>query len=131
MAGGEQHGERFRAVNPQGVLPALALDDGPGAVLFQSLAIIEYLDETHPAPPLLPAGRARVRGLAQTHAADVAFAAAHPLKQPGAPPALNHVRGCQVPSVRATAICPMNAGACSGSSQRTTITASCFGSIHT
>ena len=53
MAGGEHHGERFKAINPQGVLPAL--DDGQGHVLFQSLAIIDYLDETHPSPPLLPA----------------------------------------------------------------------------
>ena len=78
MAAGEHHGARFKAINPQGVLPAL--DDGHGAVLFQSLAIIEYLDETHPTPPLLPAdaaGRARVRGLAQIHAADV-----HPLLVP-------------------------------------------------
>ena len=42
MAGGEHHGERFKAINPQGVLPAL--DDGHGHVLFQSLAIIDYLD---------------------------------------------------------------------------------------
>lgn len=78
MASGAHHGARFKAINPQGVLPAL--DDGHGAALFQSLAIIEYLDETHPTPPLLPAdaaGRARVRGLAQIHAADV-----HPLLVP-------------------------------------------------
>ena len=78
LATGEQHSARFKAINPQAVLPAL--DDGHGEVLFQSLAIIEYLDETHPAPPLLPAdaaGRARVRGLAQIHAADV-----HPLLVP-------------------------------------------------
>ncbi len=46
-----------------------ALVDGDGPALFESLAIIEYLDETHPNPPLLPKdpkGRARVRGLAQT-----------------------------------------------------------------
>ncbi len=78
LATGEQHSAAFKAINPQAVLPAL--DDGQGAMLFQSLAIIEYLDETHPAPPLLPAdaaGRARVRGLAQIHAADV-----HPLLVP-------------------------------------------------
>ncbi|KNZ31868.1 MAG: hypothetical protein AD742_15450 [Methylibium sp. NZG] len=78
MAGGEHLGERFKAINPQGVLPAL--DDGHGAVLFQSLAIVEYLEQTHPTPPLLPAdaaGRARVRGLALIHAADV-----HPLLVP-------------------------------------------------
>jgi len=56
----------YRAVNPQMVLPALV--DGDGPALFQSIAILEYLDEVYPQPPLLPAdprGRARVRGLAQ------------------------------------------------------------------
>src|ERR1700682_3752206 len=59
------HADAFRRVNPQMALPALVEDDG--TTLFQSLAIIEYLEETHPTPPLLPAdprGRARVRGLA-------------------------------------------------------------------
>src|SRR4029079_12655113 len=59
------HTDEFRNVNPQMALPALVEDDG--TTLFQSLAIIEYLEETHPAPPLLPKdarGRARVRGLA-------------------------------------------------------------------
>ncbi len=51
--GGEQHSPEFRAVNPQRRVPALALDDGD--MLTQSLAIIEYLDETHPKPPFLPA----------------------------------------------------------------------------
>ncbi|MGZ5843565.1 MAG: glutathione S-transferase N-terminal domain-containing protein, partial [Xanthobacteraceae bacterium] len=63
---GKQREDAFREVNPQMVLPALV--DGDGPVLFQSLAIMEYLDETHPQPPLLPKdprGRARVRGLAQ------------------------------------------------------------------
>jgi maleylacetoacetate isomerase len=72
--GGEQHAPAFRALNPQGLVPALEID---GRVLTQSLAIIEYLDETRPAPPLLPAdapGRARVRSLAQLVAADI-----HPL----------------------------------------------------
>ena len=51
---------RYRKINPQMALPALVTDDG--TVLFQSLAIIDYLDETYPDPPLLPAdalGRAR------------------------------------------------------------------------
>ena len=55
----------YRRLNPQMALPALVEDDG--TALFQSLAIIEYLDEKYPAPPLLPAdplGRARVRALA-------------------------------------------------------------------
>ena len=54
----------YRGVNPQGLVPTLEDD---GQTLIQSLAIIEYLDETHPEPPLLPkdpAGRARVRALA-------------------------------------------------------------------
>ena len=73
--GGQQHGAAFRAVNPQGRVPALTLDNG--ATLIQSLAIIEYLDETHPAPPLLPAdpvARAHVRAAAQVIACDI-----HPL----------------------------------------------------
>ena len=60
-----QRGDDYRRLNPQMALPALVEDDG--TVLFQSLAIIEYLDEKYPNPPLLPAdpqGRARVRALA-------------------------------------------------------------------
>ena len=75
---GEQRDAAFRAVNPQMVIPALR--DGDGPVLFQSLAILEYLDETHPAPPLLPReprARAYVRGLAQIVACD-----SHPLITP-------------------------------------------------
>jgi maleylpyruvate isomerase len=48
---GEQCAPSFLAINPQGLVPALEADD---AVLTQSLAIIEWLDETHPNPPLLP-----------------------------------------------------------------------------
>ena len=62
---GAQREAAYRAVNPMMALPALI--DGDGPILFESLAIIEYLDETHPNPPLLPRdarGRARVRGLA-------------------------------------------------------------------
>jgi maleylpyruvate isomerase len=62
----------YRAVNPQGRIPSLALDDG--TVLTQSLAILEWLDEVHPAPPLLPAdplARARVRAAAQIVASDI------------------------------------------------------------
>jgi maleylacetoacetate isomerase len=75
---GQQHSTDFRAVNPQMVVPALI--DGAGPALFQSLAIIEYLDEVHPRPPLLPSdprARARVRGLAQIVACDT-----HPLLVP-------------------------------------------------
>ncbi len=74
---GDQFGASYLAVNPQPVLPALVAD---GTVLFQSLAIVEYLDETRPEPPLLPAdpkGRARVRGIAQIACADT-----HPLTVP-------------------------------------------------
>ena len=72
---GQQRDDAFRKVNPMMALPALV--DGDGPALFESLAIIEYLDETHPNPPLLPKdakGRARVRGLAQIVAADSASA---------------------------------------------------------
>ena len=72
--GGEQLAEAYRAVNPAGLLPALEDD---GAVITQSLAIIEYLDEMHTMVPLLPQdalGRARVRALSQTIACDT-----HPL----------------------------------------------------
>src|SRR5260370_41114424 len=58
-------GDAYRRLNPQMALPALVEDDG--TVLVQSLAIIEYLDEKHPTPPLLPADalvRARGRPLA-------------------------------------------------------------------
>lgn len=68
---GDQRAEDYLALNPQGLLPAL-VDDG--AVLGQSLAIIEYLDETRPEPALLPAdplGRARVRQLALAVACDI------------------------------------------------------------
>src|SRR5258707_4173697 len=77
---GRQRDAKYRAVNPQMLLPALV--DGEGPALFQSLAIMEYLDETHPRPPLLPQdarARARVRGLAQIVACD-----SHPLLLPRA-----------------------------------------------
>ena len=75
---GDQRQDAFRAVNPQMLIPALA--EGEGPLLFQSLAIIEYLDETRPQPPLLPNdphGRARVRGLSL-----IAVADAHPMSVP-------------------------------------------------
>lgn len=68
---GEQRAGSYLALNPQGLVPSLDVD---GVVLTQSLAIIEYLDETHPEPPLLPSdpiARARVRSLAQTVACDI------------------------------------------------------------
>jgi maleylacetoacetate isomerase len=75
---GEQHADSYKAVNPQAVVPALVIDDD--APLFQSMAILEYLEETHPQPPLLPPdprGRARVRGIAQIIVSDT-----HPLIVP-------------------------------------------------
>ena len=68
---GAHHNADYLAVNPQGLVPCLV--DGPAA-LSQSLAIIEYLEETHPTPPLLPAdpvGRARVRSAALAIACDI------------------------------------------------------------
>ena len=79
---GEQRSEVFLKINPMGAIPAL-IDHGPGqprTPLTQSLAILEFLDETYPAPALLPAdahGRARVRALAAMLAADT-----HPLITP-------------------------------------------------
>ena len=69
---GEQCAPAYLAINPQGLVPALE-DDG-GGVLTQSLAIIEWLDETHPEPPLLPKDplrRAKVRAFAQAIACDI------------------------------------------------------------
>jgi maleylpyruvate isomerase len=72
--GGQQLSEGYRQVNPAGLVPALA--DGDWTI-GQSMAILEYLEETHPEPALLPAGakpRARVRSIAQLIACDI-----HPL----------------------------------------------------
>jgi len=68
---GRQRTPEYVRLNPQGLVPALETDDG--AVLTQSLAICEWLDETHPIPPLLPDGaldRARVRAFALAIACD-------------------------------------------------------------
>jgi maleylpyruvate isomerase len=73
--GGEQRAPQYQAINPQGLVPALELPEG---ILTQSLAIIEWLDETQPGPRLLPADpfvRARVRAFALAIACDV-----HPLQ---------------------------------------------------
>ena len=72
---GNQRAQDYLALNPQGLVPALQLDGEH--VLTQSLAIVEYLEETHPSPPLLPAdaaGRARVRAIALAIACEI-----HPL----------------------------------------------------
>lgn len=71
---GEQQQPDYHSLNPEGLVPALELG---GEVLTQSMAIMEYLDETHPEPPLLPGdalARAKVRALAQAIACDI-----HPL----------------------------------------------------
>src|SRR5262245_22579426 len=73
--GGKQHDPAYRAINPHMRVPSLVL--GGGEILTQSIAIIEYLDEVHPEPPLLPQDameRARVRAAAQLIACDI-----HPL----------------------------------------------------
>ncbi|MGX7706606.1 maleylacetoacetate isomerase [Methylobacterium sp. Gmos1] len=83
--GGEHRSAAYRAINPQARVPSLVLDDG--SVLIQSPAIIEYLEEVHPDPPLLPAdpvARARVRAVAAIIGCDI-----HPLHNVGP---LNHLR---------------------------------------
>jgi maleylacetoacetate isomerase/maleylpyruvate isomerase len=75
LAKGEHKEQGYAAVSASQLVPALQLDDGQ--LLSQSMAIIEYLDETHPNPPLLPSdalGRAHVRALAQLVACEI-----HPL----------------------------------------------------
>jgi maleylpyruvate isomerase len=84
--GGEQHEPRYRALNPQGLVPALELDDG--TVLTQSLAILEYLDAIRPEPrlvPLEPVAAARVRAVALAIACDI-----HPLNNSRV---LEHLKG--------------------------------------
>lgn len=73
--GGQHKSAEYRAINPQMRVPALKLDSGD--IIVQSLAIIEYLEETCPNPPLLPKGaleRAQVRAVSQIVACDI-----HPL----------------------------------------------------
>jgi maleylacetoacetate isomerase/maleylpyruvate isomerase len=69
--GGEQHADQYRALNPLELVPTLVVD---GRALTQSLAIVEWLDETYPSPPLLPASawdRARAREMALLIACDI------------------------------------------------------------
>ena len=82
---GEQYQPAFSAVNPQNLVPVL---DDEGHLLYQSLAIIQYLDETHPEPPLIPrdpAERNRVRSLALIIGCEI-----HPLNNPRV---LNYLTG--------------------------------------
>ncbi len=85
LRAGEQQREDYLRINRQGLVPALVCPDG--TVIVQSMAIMEYLDEVHRTPPLLPpdaAGRARVRALAQIVACDI-----HPINNMRV---RNHVR---------------------------------------
>ncbi len=75
--GGEQRGQAYQTLNPQGLVPLLVDDENGGVPIAQSLAIIEYLEEIFPVPAILPAdpvARAQVRALALHLACDV-----HPL----------------------------------------------------
>jgi maleylpyruvate isomerase len=84
--GGRHRSAEYRSINPQMRVPALMLSNGE--VLTQSLAIIDYLDEVYPQPPLHPAdalARARVRAVAQLIACDI-----HPLNNTSA---LNYLKG--------------------------------------
>ncbi len=89
LRNGEQRSAAYMALNPEGLVPVLQIDE---LTLSQSLAIIEYLDETRPAPPLLPAspaGRARVRSLAEIVACDI-----HPINNARVLAYLTHVLKC-------------------------------------
>lgn len=95
--GGEQKRPDYLARNPQGLVPALETDHG--AMLTQSLAIIEYLDEIRPEPPLLPGtplDRARIRAMALAVAADI-----HPLNNTRVLDRLRHALGQDESAVRA------------------------------
>lgn len=92
---GGQRAPAYLRINPQGLVPALETDDG--AVLTQSLAICEWLDETHPNPALLPGGaleRASIRAFGLVIASDV-----HPIQNLKV---LNRLRTMQVPDTEVT-----------------------------
>ena len=95
---GAQHSEAFRALNPQGLVPALEVE---GAVLIQSPAALEWLEEAHPAPPLLPADRvdrAHVRAMAALIGCDI-----HPLNNLRVGKALRETFGADQAAVDAWA----------------------------
>ena len=94
---GDQHATCYRALNPQSLVPALELDDG--TVLTQSPAILEWLEEAFPAPPLLPpdpAQRAIVRAMAALVGCDI-----HPLNNLRVLKALRHELGADKDQVGA------------------------------
>lgn len=97
LLAGDQFVPGFTALNPAAAVPVF--EDGEGAPLTQSLAILEYLDERHPEPPLLPRearGRARVRSLALLVAADT-----HPLLVPRTRARLASQFGADDPAIAA------------------------------
>ena len=92
---GGQRAPDYLRLNPQGLVPVLETDDG--AVLTQSLAICEWLEETHPEPPLLPGDaleRARIRAFAQAIACDI-----HPVQNLKV---LARLRALQLPEAEVT-----------------------------
>jgi len=94
LRAGEQESDAFRALNPQGLVPALETADG---VLTQSSAILEWLEERYPDPPLLPpdlAGRAIVRAMAMAVACDI-----HPLNNLRVLKYLRHPLGHAQPAI--------------------------------
>ncbi len=97
---GEHRGEAFLAINPLGAIPAMIDRDSPDAPpLTQSQAILEFLDEVHPVPPLLPRtphGRARVRAIAAMLTADT-----HPLIVPRVAKYLTDTAGLDADALRA------------------------------
>ena len=100
-----QRSEAFVALNPQGMVPALEID---GAVLTQSPAILEWLEETHPVPALLPAGpvdRAHVRAMAALIGCDI-----HPLNNLRVGKALRETFGADQAAVDAWAACWITPG---------------------
>lgn len=105
LAGEEHFGAAFKALNPQGLVPVLA--DG-GLVLTQSPAIIEWLEESYPTPPLLPAGhddRARVRAMAAIIGCDI-----HPINNRRVLEYLRGQFGCDAAAVNAWCATWIDAG---------------------